>query len=70
MNANPNELPTTGQLGRMAMQDPMSVVIEPQPSATPHTLGSMVFELTSNTQLTVRVRGLDGTVRSATLTLA
>jgi hypothetical protein len=37
---------------------------------TPHRPGSMVFQLTSDTALTVRVRGLDGVVRSATLTLA
>jgi hypothetical protein len=39
-------------------------------STTPSFNQNMVFELTSNTTLTIKVRGTDGTVRSATLTLA
>jgi hypothetical protein len=67
---NPDQLPSNQQLGRMAYQDPAALVLEPQASVTPHRPGSMVFQLTSDTALTVRVRGLDGVVRSATLTLA
>lgn len=46
--------------------------IDPRPasSATPANNGDMVFELTSNTSLKVKVKGSDGTVRSATLTLS
>jgi len=65
-----NELPTGAALGRMAAQDPKAVVLEPQPSTTPHGIGEMVFQLTSNTSLVIKVRGSDGTVRSVTLTLA
>lgn len=32
--------------------------------------GTMLFELTSNTQLKIKVKGSDGTVRTASLTLA
>jgi hypothetical protein len=39
-------------------------------STTPSFNQNMVFELTSNTTLTIKVKGTDGTVRSATLTLA
>jgi hypothetical protein len=42
----------------------------PPASVVPGTNGDMVFELTSNTQLKVKVKGSDGTVRSTTLTLA
>lgn len=37
---------------------------------TPSVTSTMVFELTSNTELKVFVRGTDGTVRSATLALS
>jgi len=30
----------------------------------------MTFQLTSNTQLTIKVKGTDGTVRSANITLS
>lgn len=49
---------------------PNSLVIKPQSSVTPTTNGDMVFQLTNNTTLVVKVRGSDGVVRSATLTLA
>lgn len=39
-------------------------------SATPSDNEYMTFQLTSNTQLTIKVKGTDGTVRSANLTLA
>jgi hypothetical protein len=39
-------------------------------SAEPTAIGSMAFELTSDTVLTVKVKGSDGVVRSATLTLS
>lgn len=42
----------------------------PKPSATPTNNGEMLFELTSDTQLKVKVKGSDGIVRSTVLTLA
>ena len=66
----PNQVPVNGMLGRMAFQDPNATVLEPQAAATPLRPGSMVFQLTSNTALAVKVMGSDGVVRSATLTLA
>jgi hypothetical protein len=42
----------------------------PGASVTPVDNGDVVFELTNNTTLTVKARGSDGVVRSATLTLA
>jgi hypothetical protein len=66
----PNQVPLNQYLGAMAYMNPENVVIRPAASATPATIGGMVFELASNTSLVVKVRGSDGTVRSATLTLA
>lgn len=42
----------------------------PESTATPVVNGEMRFELTSNTSLKIKVKGSDGVVRSATLTLA
>jgi len=42
----------------------------PGASVTPVDNGDVVFELTSNTSLTVKAKGSDGTVRSVVLTLA
>ena len=42
----------------------------PAASATPAANGDLTFEATSNTSLTVKFKGSDGTVRSAVLTLA
>lgn len=39
-------------------------------SATPSNNGDIAFEMTSNTILTVRLKGSDGVVRSETLVLA
>lgn len=66
----PNEIPLNQHLGGMAFQNSESVVIRPAASATPQQVGAMVFQLTNNTTLVVKVKGSDGTVRSATLTLA
>lgn len=65
-----NQVPTNGMLGGMAFQEPESVVIKPQPNVNPGGVGAMVFELVSDTSLKIKVKGSDGTVRSATLTLA
>jgi hypothetical protein len=42
----------------------------PGASVTPVDNGDVVFELTDNTTLTVKAKGSDGVVRSATITLA
>ena len=70
IGTSPNQVPLNGMLGRMAFQDPNAVVIEPAATASPARPGSMVFQLTSNTSLTVKVMGSDGVVRAVALTLA
>lgn len=52
-----------------AIQPGSSMVVKPQATATPPSNGDMTFELTSDTSLTIKVRGSDGIVRSAILTL-
>lgn len=47
-----------------------NVTLKPPASVTPANNGDMTFQLTSNTQLTIKVKGSDGTVRSVNLTLA
>jgi hypothetical protein len=47
-----------------------NVTLSPQASVTPASNGQMTFQLTSNTQLTIKVKGSDGVVRTNTLTLA
>lgn len=42
----------------------------PGASVTPVDNGDVVFQLTSNTQLTIKAKGSDGTVRSGNITLA
>ncbi len=48
----------------------LNTLKSPPASATPPNNGDMEFQLTSNTTLTIKVKGSDGVVRSATLTLA
>lgn len=43
---------------------------KPNTSISPTSNGEMVFELTSNTQLKIKVKGSDGVVRTASLTLS
>lgn len=54
-------------LGRLKIASP--VIWRPAASATPPANGDLAFEATSNTTLTVRLKGSDGVVRSATLSL-
>ena len=65
----PNEIPLNQHLGDLAFQNANSLVIKPAASASPQQMGSMVFQLANDTTLVVKVKGSDGTVRSATLTL-
>lgn len=46
------------------------IALIPGASVTPTVNGQVVIELTNNTTLTFKAKGSDGTVRSATLTLA
>lgn len=66
----PNQVPLNQYLGDLAFQNKNSLVIQPAASATPQQLGSVVFQLTNNTTLVIKVKGLDGTVRSYSMTLA
>jgi hypothetical protein len=70
IGTGPNQVPTNQMLGRMAAQNPNAMVLEPQPGATPAKPGDMVFELTTNTTLTIKVKGTDGVVRSGAIALA
>lgn len=66
-------------LGTMSTQNANAVAItggdigavsyQPAASATPADNGDMVFELTDNSTLTIKVKGSDGTVRVVALTL-
>lgn len=47
-----------------------NIIIKPGQSVTPANNGEVMFQLTSNTSITVKARGSDGVVRSASLTLA
>lgn len=67
---SPNQVPTNGDLGRMAFQNPEAVTIKPQANAVPQEVGDLVIQATSNTSLTFKFRGTDGTVRSGSITLA
>lgn len=66
-------------LGTMSTQNASAVTItggsigamtyKPAASATPASNGDMVFEITDNSTLTIKVKGSDGTVRVVALTL-
>ena len=66
----PNQVPRNKDLGDLASMNSDAFAIKPQASVNPNGIGELVFQLTSNTSLVVKVKGSDGTVRSATLTLA
>jgi hypothetical protein len=53
------------ELGELAFMNGDNLVLHPAPSATPQNNGDMVFQLTSNTSLVIRVRGTDGVVRTS-----
>jgi hypothetical protein len=53
--------------GHMLANSGLTIV--PAASATPAANGQLVFEATSNTQVTVKLKGSDGTVREVVLTL-
>jgi len=59
---------TVDASGIMTLSGPL--VLSPAASATPTVNNKLTIERTSNTQLTFRLKGSDGTVRSASLTLS
>ena len=54
----------------MSMDEAGNLAISPKTTANPKNNGDLVFELTSDTQLKIKLKGSDGVVRSTTLTLA
>ena len=70
IGTKPNQIPLNQYLGDLAFQGADSLIIRPPASSSPHMTGSMTFQLTNDTTLTVKVKGMDGTVRSTNLTLA
>lgn len=46
------------------------LILHPGSTVTPANNGELVIEATSNTTLTFKLKGTDGTVRSGTLTLS
>ena len=70
IGTSPNEIPLCGFLGNLAFMSSEAFVLKPQADVSPQLLGSAVFQLTNNTTLVIKVKGLDGTIRSTTLTLA
>ena len=70
IGSNPNQVSRNRDLGTLAFQDTDGLVINPTATAVPTGIGDMVFQLTNDTTLLVKVKGSDGTVRSVTLTLA
>lgn len=65
-----DQLPSNQHLGGMAFQSPEAVTIKPQASATPQEVGDLVIQATSNTSLTFKLKGSDGTVRTGSITLS
>lgn len=70
VGTEPNQVPLNQYLGSLAFQNNDALVIKPTASANPLQVGSMVFQLTNDTTLVIKVKGSDGTVRSSTITLA
>jgi hypothetical protein len=66
----PNQIPLNQYLGELAFMGKDQVAIRPATSAAPAGIGELVFQLTSNTSLVIKVMGTDGVIRSNTLTLA
>jgi len=59
---------TVDSAGKLKISAPL--IFTPPASITPASNGDLVVEATSNTSLTFRLKGSDGVVRSASLTLA
>ncbi len=61
---------TGGTLSVTGASTLSTLTFSPAASATPASNGQLTFEATSNTSLTIKLKGTDGTVRSVVLTLA
>lgn len=61
---------TNQSLNETMRVGPSSVSLFPAASVTPRDNGEVTFQLTSNTQLTFKVKGSDGVVRSGSIALA
>ena len=70
IGTDPNQVPLNQYLGNLAYQNSNAVVLSPVALVNPIGIGDMVFQLTSDTSLEIKVKGSDGTVRSVALTLA
>lgn len=70
VGTEPNQVPLNQYLGSLAFQNNDALVIKPAASANPQQVGEMVFQLTNDTTLVVKVKGTDGVTRSSTITLA
>ena len=62
-------LESGGGVNRLQADDSVGIRLMPKSSATPVNNGELSVEATSNTSLTFRLKGSDGTVRSNSLTL-
>jgi len=62
--------PKTTLSGNLQVNGSQNVLAVPSSADALGTNSTMTFELTSNTSLTIKVRGTDGTTRSVALTLA
>jgi hypothetical protein len=59
---------TTRPIHKLDVDGPLQIT--PGSSVIPTNNGDVVFQLTSNTSLTIKAKGSDGVVRSVSLTLA
>lgn len=69
VGVDPNQIPLNQFLGDLAYQTSRSLVLNPAASVRPHESGNMVFELTSDTTLKIKVKGSDGITRYVQFTL-
>lgn len=75
VDINLDQVDNTSDLAKpisTATQDALDLKINHEllATTTPTNISDMVFELTNDTTLTIKVKGSDGVVRSATLTMA
>lgn len=70
VGTEPNQVPLNQNLGEIAFQDKNQFTIAPQANVNPHIVGEMLFQLTNDTTLVIKVKGSDGVIRSSTITLA
>ena len=70
----PNEIPLNGYLGKLAFVDEVGTLRPYFPTGSfysaPQTGGDIQFRYVSDTSIQIVMKGLDGTIRSTTLTLS